>query len=39
VPFSGRFLERSNLKAFVLHSSTVASSQRDAKVTKGLQLT
>jgi hypothetical protein len=39
VPFSGRFLERSNLKAFVLHSSTVASSQRDAKVSKGLQLT
>ena len=38
-PFSGRFLERSNLKAFVLHSSTVASSQRDAKVSKGLQLT
>ena len=38
-PFPRRFLERSNLKAFVLHSSTVASSQRDAKVSKGLQLT
>ena len=37
-PFPRRFLERSNLKAFVLHSSTVASSQRDAKVSKGLQL-
>jgi hypothetical protein len=37
-PFSGPLLERSNLKPLVLHSSTVAS-QRDAKVSKGLQLT